>query len=63
MKEKYKKSLYIPNELLLEIFADKNLDIQNIIVVSMVCKLWYELSLDNAVWRLYLSNDFPIHQL
>lgn len=51
MKEKYKKSLYIPNELLLEIFADKNLDIQNIIVVSMVCKLWYELSLDNAVWR------------
>lgn len=48
--------LYLPKELLLEILS--NLSCQDVLICSLVCKTWFNLTRSTALWKsIYFKQE------
>ena len=50
--------LVINADLILIIFSNQNLRINDILSISLVCKLWYDQSLNNTIWNQLFIKKF-----
>jgi len=52
----------IPNELWMEVFSNLS-PVDLCFIISPVCKLFYELSSDNALWRKFKADNWTLESL